>query len=129
MPGRLDHFPLHAADVDAVALLHLDVDAGDRAGLLGGADDGAAGHALDDGVAGGVVVMMMRGEDMRQRPALLVQRGEQLLGVGRIDRGGGLGFRIVEQDAVIVAARRELVNFEFRHDVSLSLFAPYRRET
>ena len=42
-------------------------------------------------VARGVVVMMMRGEDMRERPALLMQRGEQLLGVGRIDRGGGLG--------------------------------------
>ena len=77
--------------------------AGDRAGLLGRADDGAAGHALDDGVAGGVVVVMVGGEDMGQHPALLVQRRQQLLGVGRIDRRRRLGLRVMEQDAVIVA--------------------------
>ena len=79
---------------------------------LGRTDDGAAGHALDDGVAGGVVVVMVGGEDMGQHPALLVQRRQQLLGVGRIDRGGRLGLRIVDEHAVIVAPRRELMDFQ-----------------
>ena len=67
------------------------------------------------GVAGGMVVMMVGREDMRQHPALVVQRGEQLLGVRRIDRCGRLGRGVVDQDAVIVAAGRKLMNLQFGH--------------
>ena len=115
MAGRLDHAALGAADLDNVPLLHLDVERRDRSRLLGRTHDGAAGHALDDGVAGGVVVVMMRDENMGQRPALVVQRGKQLLGVRRIDRGGRLGLGVVDQDAKIVAAGRKLVNLQLGH--------------
>ena len=115
MARRLDHLPLDAADLDRVAFLDLSVDGRDRAGLLGWAENGAAGHALNDGVAGGMVVMMVGREDVRQHPALVVQRGEQLLGVRRIDRCGRLARRVVDQDAVIVAAGRELMNSQFGH--------------
>ena len=55
---------------------------------------------------------MVRGEDVAEGPALLVQRGKQLLGVGRIDGGGRPVAAIVQQHAVIVAPRRILVHFE-----------------
>ena len=44
--GRLDHERVGVADLDAVALAHLDVDLRNAAGLLGRADDDAAGRSF-----------------------------------------------------------------------------------
>ena len=55
---------------------------------------------------------MVGHQDMGQHPALVVQRREQLLGVGRVDRGGRLGLRVVDEHAVIVAAGRKLMNLQ-----------------
>ena len=68
-------------------------------------------------VAGGVVAVVMGDEDVGERPALFVERREHRIGVGSVDRGRGPGFRIVNQHAVIVAARRKLVNFKLCHYV------------
>ena len=60
------------------------------------------GVALQDAaIAAGVVVVMVRGQDMRQRPAPLFQGGGNGCGVRSIDRGC-YAIGIVDQDAEIV---------------------------
>jgi hypothetical protein len=61
---RLDHTRPRAADFDRVALLDLNIDTRNGGGLLRRPDDGSAGHLLYGSVSGGVVVMMVGGENL-----------------------------------------------------------------
>jgi len=73
MAGRVEHVHLMLAEAEGVALPDLGVDARDLGGLRARPDDGAAGRRLDFQVAAGVIMMVMRGQDMRELPALGLQ--------------------------------------------------------
>ena len=67
--GRLDHLDRMAGEVEAVAIADLDVDAGDRVCLVDRAGDGSAETMLQGQIGLDMVAMVMRGEDVGQRPA------------------------------------------------------------
>ena len=69
--------------------------------------------------AADVIVMVVRDENIRQRPALALQRLDDRGGFRRVDRCGGLGRRIVDQIAEIVVEAGEGANFR-GHDSSVS---------
>jgi hypothetical protein len=70
MAGRIQHAHLEGAELERVAFADLLVDAGHLGGLATRADDRALGVGLEGQVAGGVVAVVMGGEDMREPPAL-----------------------------------------------------------
>ena len=72
-------------------------------------------------IASGVVAMVMGDEDMGERPARPLERRKHGIRVWSVDRGRCPGVWIVDQHAVVVAARRELVNFKLCHCTSAEL--------
>ena len=121
--GRVQHPHLVRAELEGVALAYLRVDAGDPGRLGARADDGALGLGLERQVAVGVVAVVVGGEDVREPPALLGERGGDRLRIGRIDRGHDAGVGVADQHAEIVGEARELVNFELGHEDNPGAFA------
>ena len=72
-------------------------------------DDAAAMPRLQLFDAAGVVVVMVRHQDVGEFPAGRLQRRLDRRGLGRVDRRGGAGRRIVDQHAVIVGQAAEQV--------------------
>ena len=95
------------------------VDIGDLGGLVVGANDPAIIFLLQLGDAADMVVMVVGDENIRQRPALALQRPDDGAGFRRVDRCGGLGCGIVDQIAEIVVEAGEGANFR-GHDSSVS---------
>jgi hypothetical protein len=62
-----------------------------------------------------MVMMMMRRENVGQRPAATGQGIQYRLLLGRIDGGRPAAFGIVDQHAEIIAARAEKFDFELGH--------------
>ena len=120
--GRIEHPHLVRAERERVALAHLLVDAGDLGRLVARADDGALGLGLERSVAVGVVGVVVRGENVRELPALFLQRRRHGCGVRRVDGGREAGAGIVDQHAVIVGKTGELVNLELWPWALLSCF-------
>jgi hypothetical protein len=112
---RFDDECVRVADPDAIALAHLDVDGRNAARFHFRADDDTTGQRLQPLVAGGVVAVVMGDEDMGERPALLLECRENRIRVRSVDRGRGPCFGVMNQHAIIVAARGKLVNFKLCH--------------
>ena len=104
-----------AGEVVDVALAQLAVDAWDLVGLVVGAGDGAARRRLQRQIAVRVVGVVVRGQDLGQRPALLGEGGGDGGGVRRVDRRGAARGLVVDQHAVIVGQAGELEDCE-SHD-------------
>ena len=62
---------------------------------------------LQFGDAADMVAMMMRDQDVGQAPALPLQRLDDGAGFRRVDRGGRLGRRVVDQIAEIIGEAGE----------------------
>ncbi len=91
MAGRFQHPRQQAAHLDDVAIDGAQIDIGDLGGLVVGGDDPAIILLLQFGDAADMVVMVMGDENIRQRPALALQRLDDRAGFRRVDRRGGLG--------------------------------------
>jgi hypothetical protein len=63
-----------------------------------------------------MIGMMVGGQDMGELPAALFQGIGDGPGFRRIDADGGASLMIVNQNAEIVVAAGELVDFEMGHD-------------
>ena len=72
----------------------------------------AIGSLLKIKIATGVIVMMMRVEDVRQLPPALAQLLLNGGGAGRIDRGGLTRRGIMQEVAVVVVQAGELDHLE-----------------
>ncbi len=107
MAGRIQHVEGEAADRDPVALTDALIHFGNLRRELG-CDHPAAVARLQRGDALDMVQMLVRHEDVGERPARLVELGLHGSGVGRVDRRRPAGGGIVDEDAEIVAPADEL---------------------
>ena len=98
---------LGLAEPVTVAVVDLDVDAGDAGAVLAQADDGAAGRLLDLQVAADMVAMMVGVQDMGDLPAALFGLREDRTGHGGIDDADGAALRLAHQPHVIVVQDRD----------------------
>lgn len=71
MARHEEHLGFGLTEAVAVAIIDLDVDAGDACAVRPRADDGAAGGFLDLQVAADMVAVMVRVQDMSDLPAAL----------------------------------------------------------
>ncbi len=106
-----------------IALADAQVDICDPRGLVVGSDHATAVFLLQLGDAADVVAVMMGDENIRQRPALALQRLGNRPRFRRVDRGGRPGRRVVNQVAEIVGEAGEQANFG-SHDISVILQGP-----
>ena len=104
-----------APNLKRVALADLLVDAGHLGRLAARPDDRALGLGLERQVAVGVVGVVVGGQNMRERPALVLQRGGHRLGVGRVDGGREPPSASRISTPIIVGEARKLVNLELGH--------------
>jgi hypothetical protein len=108
------------------------IDIGDLGGLVVRGDHAAIVFLLQLGDAADMVAVMMGDQNIRQRPALALQRLDDGRGFRRVDRGGRLGRGVVDQIAEIVGEAGEQANFG-SHDISVIQWgnawpSPYRHE-
>ena len=101
---------LGLAEPVAVAVVDLDVDAGDAGAILAQADDCAAGRLLDLQVAAHVIAVMVGVQDVGDLPAALFGLREDRSGHGGIDDGHGPALRFPHQPHVIVVQDRNTDN-------------------
>src|SRR5690606_10143893 len=94
-----------------VAFADRPVDAGYLVLLALRADHRAARLLLQLRIAARMVEMMVRVQDMRERPAPLFESGEDRLHFRRVDRCGLAARGLVDQVAVIVVQAGKLVDF------------------
>jgi hypothetical protein len=73
---------------------------------------------LQFGDAADVIAVMVGNQDIRQRPALALQRRDDGGGFRSVDRGGRLGDGIVDQITEIVGKAGEQANFG-SYDISV----------
>ena len=97
----------------------------DPGGLVVGPDHATAVFLLQLGDAADMVAVMMGDENIRQRPALALQRLGNRPRFGRVDRGGRPGRGIVNQVAEIVGEAGEQANFG-GHEISVTFVRPER---
>ena len=98
---RVETLELHRlADLDHVAGLHAAIDTRNLAAGLVVRDQLGAGGLHHRGVAAGMVVVLVRVEDLRDAPAVLLGCGQALAVVERVDRqrlaGVGTGDQVIE---------------------------------
>ena len=93
-----------SADLDHVAGLHAAIDIRDLAAGFVVRDHLGAGGLHHRGVAAGVVVVLVRVEDLRDAPAVLLGRGQALAVIERVDRQRLAGLFAGDQ-VVVVAVR------------------------
>jgi len=115
VPRRLEHEDAARAEQKLVAVGDAAVDAGNSGRVGPRADDRAAGSRLELEISAGVVAVMVRVQDMRQRPAAGAELAKDRLDLGRIDRGGHSGLRIVHEKSVVVRQTREHMHLKFAH--------------
>jgi hypothetical protein len=115
MARRLDHLDRMAGKGELSAVAEGKAEAGYLVGLVLGAGDLDVEALLQCQVRLDVVVMVVGGKDIGQRPAAPCQRVEDRLLLRRVDRGGPSGLRIVQQYAEIVAAAAEEFDLQFSH--------------
>lgn len=85
MAGNGDHLGRRVAKHVGVTVVDPHIDAGNALGILGVADDGAAGSLLEREVAAHMVAVMMGVEDMSERPALGLEAFQHRFGHGGIN--------------------------------------------
>src|SRR5688572_30476637 len=117
MTGCFKDTNLMAAKAELVSLGHALVDARNAVRFLLRPDHDAAGLVLQRSMARRMVSVMMRRENMGQRPASFGERAANGCGVGRVDGGRDAEFIVVDKDAEIVAAAEKLVNLQLRHRI------------
>ena len=97
-------------DLDDVTVTGAHIDIADLGGLVVRRDHAAAIFLLQLGDAADMVVMVMGDQNIRKLPALAFQRRDHGAGFRRVDRGGRLGFMIVNEIAEIVGQAGESAN-------------------
>ena len=100
-------FRLGLTETVAVAIVDLDVDAGDACAVAPRTDDGATGRLLDFEVAADVIAMVVGVQNMRDLPATLFGLGQDRPGHRRVDDGDGAALGLAHQPHVIVAQDRD----------------------
>jgi hypothetical protein len=100
--GRVDDTPFERADADRIALTNRRVYMGNALRLIARRNDAALVMRLEFANALGVIGVMMRDENIREPPAGFGERRLDRGGLWSVDRGGGAGFRIVQQNAEII---------------------------
>src|SRR3954469_10073024 len=98
-------------DLDDIAVADAQIDICDFRGLVVRRHDPAAIFLLQLTDAADMVVVVVGDEDIRQRPALLLQCPDDGSGLGRVDRSRRLGRGIVDQVAEIVGQAGESTDF------------------
>ena len=119
MAGHKEDLRVGFAQPVGVAVVNLDIDAGDARAVCLGSHDRAAGRCLDLHIAAGVIAMVMGVQDVGDRPALGFGCVQYRSGHRRIDHGGVAGHRAVGQIDIIVAQNGDLVDFQAAHGVLL----------
>ena len=114
---RVENLRRESAKRDRIAVAHLNIDTRYAVGLILRADNGAAGLALEFQVPARVVRMIMRRQYVGESPTLFRQCLFHRRRFRRVDRCCYVVFRIMYEDAVIVAQAGKLVNFECGHRV------------
>ena len=112
VPGRLDDLGLERAHAHDIVFLDLDVEAIDPMRVLFRADDaGVRKPRLQLGNALRMIGVVMCDQNVRERPAVLLERGENRAGFRGVD--GGRGFRgwVVNENTEVVGQAVELKNF------------------
>ncbi len=107
MAGHEENLRLGLAETVAVAIVDLDVDAGNACAILSRADDGAARRLLDLEIAADMVTVMVGIQDMGDLPAALFGLGQDRPGHGRVDDADRSALRLAHQPHVIVAQDRD----------------------
>ena len=97
------------AEMEAVAIGHRPVEAGNGDGLIDRADDFAAEPLLQRQVGGDVIGVVVGGEDMGDLPAAPRRRFQNRRLLRRVDRRGKPCLRVVHQNAEIVGAAEKNV--------------------
>src|SRR5690606_4523813 len=115
VPRRLPHDDPARAEAELVAVADLDLDAGNAPRVGAGADDPAAGRGLELEIPARVIGVMMGIEDVRQRPAALLERAQYRRDLRRIDACGDARVRVVHQKPVVVPQAREHLHFDLAH--------------
>ena len=107
VPGDEEDFRLGLAEAVAVAVVDLDVDAGNARPVAPRTHDGAAGRLLDLEIAADVITVVMRIEDMGDLPAAFFRLGKDRPGHRRVDDGDRPALGLAHQPHVIVAQDRD----------------------
>src|SRR5690606_36916410 len=115
VPRRLAHDDAARAETELVPVADLDVDPRNALRVGAGTDDAAARPGLELEVTAGVVRMMMGVQDIRQRPAPLVQRPQYRRDLRRVDARRDARVRIVDQEPVVIPQAREHLHFDLAH--------------
>ena len=100
------------AEIVAVAVADLDIDAGDAVAVRARPDDGAAGLSLDLPVAPGVVAVMMGVEDMGDCPAAFRGLGQRRIGDRGVDDRGQVLCRLMRQPDIVVVENGNADDFQ-----------------
>ena len=122
MAGRFQHPRQKAADLHDVALGHAQIDICDLCGLVMGADHPRSILLLQLGDTADMIAVMMGDKNIGQSPALALQHLDDGRGLWRIDRGCGLGRRVMDQIPEIVGETGEDANFG-SHAISMLQWA------
>ncbi len=112
MTGRGNHFDLEKSEGELVAVLNGTVKCRDFALLSLWSDDADAEFGFQRLVAFDVIKVMMRRENEVERPATALERRFDCVRIRRVDCRGQLTFRIMDENAIIIAAADELFDIE-----------------
>jgi hypothetical protein len=104
-PGTKNSLGL--AEAVALAVVDLDVDAGNARAVAARADDGAAGGLLDLAVAADMVAVMVGVQDMGDLPAAFGGLGQHRASHRRVDHAHRAALRFAHQPHVIVVQDRD----------------------
>ena len=106
MARHEEHLRFGFAEAIAVAVIDLDIDAGNAGAILPRPDDGAACCLLDLQIAANMVAVMVRIQDMGDLPAALFRFRQDRRGHGGVDHANRPALRLAHQPHVIVAQDR-----------------------
>ena len=112
MPWRFDDAHRPFAESEFVAVTDGPVDTGDGCRLVARADDLAAVFLLQRQIGLDVVAVVMRGQDMGDRPSALLRRLDDRIEFRRIDCRRLARFRAVKKYAEVVTSADENFNLQ-----------------
>ena len=115
MAGREHDIRRHIAELHSVAVFNKDIRRADPVLVIGGRGDPGTCRRFQRSIAAGMIEMVMRVPDLRDRPARLGRRGEIGVRIGRIDGHSLPTCGIMNQIPIIIREAGKLADFKFRH--------------
>jgi hypothetical protein len=112
----IEYFGRESAKLISVSLPDLHIDTPYTVRFIARTDDGASGFFLQLQISIRMVGVIMRCENMGERPAFIAKRLFHGTGFWRIDTGRNIVVSVMDEHTVIVAAAGELMDFEVGHD-------------